>query len=131
PSFNDIFWRTPYSGGQWSVETMSGIEIQAHMISHILSAVLDNRPLIWWWSEPGEALWIWCWAVVGGMVAGNFNLLRSVLLGTGTAVVVLYGSCWVLLIVTGGWVPLIPATIALVATSASVVVYGLQSDQSN
>ncbi|NEN99384.1 MAG: CHASE2 domain-containing protein, partial [Moorea sp. SIO3I7] len=127
PSFKDHMWRTPYSGGQGSVETMTGIEIQAQMISHILSAVLDNRPLIWWWSEPGEALWIWCWAVVGGMVAGNFHLLRSVLLGTGTAVVILYGSCWVLLIVTGGWVPLIPATIALVTTSASVVVYsGLQ-----
>ncbi|NEO64390.1 MAG: CHASE2 domain-containing protein, partial [Moorea sp. SIO4G2] len=121
PSFNDNFWRTPYSGGQWSVETMSGIEIQAQMISHILSAVLDNRPLIWWWSEPGEALWIWCWAALGGTVAGNFNVLRSVVLGTGTALVVLYGSCSVLLIVTGGWVPLIPATIALVATS--VVVY--------
>ena len=131
-SFNDIFWRTPYSGGQFSVKTMSGIEIQAHMISHILSAVLDNRPLIWWWSKPGEALWIWCWAVVGGMVAGNFNLLRSVLLGTGTAVVVLYGSSWVLLIVTGAWVPLIPATIALVTTVASVVVYcRLESDYSN
>lgn len=131
PSFNDDMWRTPYSGGQWSVETMTGIEIQAHMISHILSAVLDNRPLIWWCSEPCEALWIWCWALVGGMVAGNFNVLRAVLLGTGT-VVLLYGSCWVLLIVTGGWVPLIPATIALVATSASVVVYcRLQSDHSN
>ncbi|NEO92454.1 MAG: CHASE2 domain-containing protein [Moorea sp. SIO3G5] len=132
PSFNDHRWDTPYSRGQFSVKTMTGIEIQAHMISHILSAVLDNQPLIWWWSEPGEALWIWWWAVVGGMVARNFNVLRAVLLGTGTAVVVLYGSCWVLLIVTGGWVPLIPATIALVATSASVVVYcRLQSDQSN
>ncbi|EGJ34487.1 MULTISPECIES: CHASE2 domain-containing protein [Moorena] len=130
PSFNDDMWRTPYSGGQFSLKTMTGIEIQAHMISHILSAVLDNRPLIWWWSEPGEALWIWCWAVVGGMVAGNFNVLRPVLLGTGTALVVLYGSCWVLLIVTGGWVPLIPATIALVATSV-VLYFGLQSDQSN
>jgi CHASE2 domain-containing sensor protein len=53
PSFNDHNWLTPYSTGNWSVHTMSGLEIQAHMVSQILSAVLDERPLIWWLSKPG------------------------------------------------------------------------------
>ena len=69
PSFNDHRWNTPYSRGQWSVQTMTGVEIQAQMVSQILSAVLDNRPLIWWLPKPVEILWIGSWSLVGG-VAG-------------------------------------------------------------
>ncbi|HEY9729725.1 MAG TPA: CHASE2 domain-containing protein, partial [Chroococcales cyanobacterium] len=129
-SFHDDRWRTPYSESRWPIRTTTGIEIQAHMLSQILSAVLDGRPLIWCWSKLGEAIWIGFWAFVGGMVAWrSTSLPRLVGLG-GVALGVLYGSCLGLLIWQGCWVPLIPSALVLVVSGGSVVVYTLfQSKQ--
>jgi CHASE2 domain-containing sensor protein len=124
-SFNDHRWHTPYSGGQWSNRTMTGVEIQAHMVSQILSAVLDNRPLIWWWSKPGEAVWIWCWSVVGSLLAWRFESPLRLVLSVGVTLGVLYGCCLGLLTLKGGWVPLVPSALVLVVTGGSVVVYSL------
>ena len=56
------FYSTPYT----TYETpLPHVVLQAHLISQILSAVLDNRPLLGWWSQGSEALWIWVWA--GGL----------------------------------------------------------------
>ena len=122
PSFKDHRWHTPYTGSQASVQTMTGVEIQAHMVSQILSAVLDNRPLIWWLPKLGETFWIWGWSLVGGLLTWRLQLPRSILLG-GVAVGVLYGSCWGLLVLQGGWLPLIPSTLALVTTGSSLAIY--------
>lgn len=119
-SFKDYF-ATPYSSGPWPQE-MPGILIQAHMVSQILSAVLDQRPLLWWFPPWGETLWVWGWSVVGGALVGYFRSpLRLGLVG-GAALVTLYGLCFVFLL-KGGWVPLVPSVLALVVTGASVMAY--------
>ncbi|MES1026672.1 CHASE2 domain-containing protein, partial [Gloeocapsa sp. BRSZ] len=41
-SFQD-YWRTPYNRNEWSMQSISGVALQAQMVSQILSAVLDNR----------------------------------------------------------------------------------------
>ncbi|MDJ0692653.1 MAG: CHASE2 domain-containing protein [Xenococcaceae cyanobacterium MO_188.B32] len=123
PSFRDHNWRTAYSTGNWSVRTMSGVEIQAHMVSQILSAVLDKRPLIWWLSKSEEVIWIWFWSLAGGLLVWRFSSPRSALLGIGVAASFLYISCWILLIVNGGWLPLVPSILVLVVTGSSVAIY--------
>ena len=123
PSFNDHNWRTPYSKGNWSVDTMSGVEIQAHMVSQILSAVLDKRPLIWWLSKPGEVIWIGFWSLVGGLWVWRFPSPISAFLGIGVAASLLYISCWILLILNGGWLPLVPSILALVVTGSTIAIY--------
>ncbi|MDJ0636832.1 MAG: CHASE2 domain-containing protein, partial [Xenococcaceae cyanobacterium MO_188.B29] len=123
PSFNDHNWRTPYSTGNWSVSTMSGVEIQAHMVSQILSAVLDKRPLIWWLSKSEEFIWIWFWSLTGGLLVWRFPLSISALLTVGIAASLLYISCWILLIVNGCWLPLVPSILVLVVTGSSVAIY--------
>ncbi len=123
PSFNDHHWRTPYSSGYFSVKTMTGVEIQAHMVSQILSRVLDQRPLIWSWSKPIETMWIWSWSLVGGLLAWRLISLRLILLRGGVALVVLYASCWGLLTFKGGWIPLVPSALALVAVKSSLAIY--------
>lgn len=125
PSFNDHRWHTPYSWNQGSVQTMTGIEVQAHMVSQILSAVLDGRPLIGWWSKRGEALWIWCWSLVGGLLAWRFQLTGLLVVWGGIAFGILYGCCLGLLILKGSWIPLVPSALALVVTGGSVAVYTL------
>lgn len=123
PSFNDVHWRTPYTGGQLPVQTMTGVEIQAHMVSQILSAVLDHRPLIWSLPELGEIVWIWVWSVVGSVVAWRGRSARVIIFSTSVALITLYGSCWVLLVVKGCWLPLVPSVLALVGMVGGWTVY--------
>ena len=120
--FNDDNWRTPYSKGNWSVDTISGVEVQAHMISQILSAVLDNRPLIWWLSKPGEVVCIWFWSLAGGLLVWRFPSPRSTFLGIGVAASLLHICCWLLLTLNGGWLPLVPSILVLVVTGSSITI---------
>ncbi len=110
-------WLTPYSAGH--TEKLPGVIMQAQMVSQLLSAVLDRRPLLWVWSFWGEALWIWGWSLVGGMLASNFRSLLRLGLSGGVALGVLSGLCFGLFL-KGAWVPLVPSAIALVATGGIV-----------
>lgn len=112
-------WFTPYSAG--AAEKLPGVIVQAQMLSQILSAVLDRRPLLWVWSFWGEALWIWGWSIVGGIFACNFRSLLRLGLAIGTTLGILYALCFGLLL-KGAWVPLVPAAIALIATVGIVKV---------
>lgn len=101
---------------------MPGVIVHAQMVSQILSAVLDRRPLLWVWPAWGEALWVYSWSVVGGLLAWRMrHPLRLGLAGV-AALGVLAGVSFGLL-TQGGWVPLVPSALALVVTSGSVVVY--------
>lgn len=110
-------WATPY--GTNSLERVPGVFIQAQMASQLLSAVLDQRPLLWVWAGWIEAGWIFGWAIAGGMVIWvqpsriQQGLIIVGMLGT------LTGISFVLLM-QGGWVPLMPAAIAVLATSTIV-----------
>jgi CHASE2 domain-containing sensor protein/two-component sensor histidine kinase len=90
-----------------------GIEMQAHSISQITSAVLDERPLLKTWAEGWEYVWIIGWGLVG-ISLGRF--LRSpwgILLGLGLGIILLLGICYGLLLL-GWWVPIVPALLPLV-----------------
>ena len=119
PSTND-YWKTPYSTAAASQE-IPGVFIQAQMTSQILSAVQDGRPLIWWWSFWTETLWIWGWAAVGAVLAWLRQPLYSGL-ATSTALLLLFGICLGIFI-QAGWIPLVPAALALVATQVAVLVW--------
>lgn len=111
-SQKDIF-NTPYGERR-------GLQIQAYMVSQILSAVLDGRPLLQAWPQWGDAIWIWGWSLVGGLLAWRCRSVPLRMLGGGTACGALYGLCFVFLI-QGDWVPLIPPAIAFVASGGCVV----------
>jgi CHASE2 domain-containing sensor protein len=138
PSFNDDSWLTPYSS-DWSVQTMSGVEIQAHMVSQILSTVLDDRPLIWTLPEYVEVIWIFAWSLVGGFLvwcvrfsSANISQMPLVIILFGSlGLVILYSICWLLLVVQAAWLPLIPAVWVLVASIGSLVVYQTYSSKNN
>jgi len=115
---------------------MRGLEVHAHMVSQILSAALDGRPLIWLLPPWGDALWVWSWSLTGGILVWQLRkrskreaqpLLRLVL-ALGLCVTVLYGLCWFFLL-QGGWLPLVPAAIAVLATG-SVSLLALWGEQS-
>ncbi len=122
-SFPD-YHLTPYSTGHRPIEKMPGVVVHAHMVSQILSAVLDNRPLLWVLPKWGEVLWISGWSLIGGLIALELRSKPRIVLGLATAGILgtLYGLCFGLLI-QGGWMPLVPSAVALITTGVTVAAY--------
>ncbi len=119
-SFRD-YSLTPYASSQGKPQEIAGVCLQAQMVSQLLSAALDGRPLLWTWNVWGEVIWIWGWAVTGGVLATY--LRRPIYLGwaVGLAFLSLYGICLILLILYSCWSPLIPAAIALGGSAVILV----------
>jgi CHASE2 domain-containing sensor protein len=120
PSTVDL-WKTPYSARALpNQKQIPGVFVQAHMVSHILSAVLDFRPLFWWWEVWVEAFWIWGWSLVGGTIAWCIRQpLRLVLAGL-AGLGVLFVACFGIFTLAG-WIPLVPSALVLVATQVAVI----------
>ncbi len=119
PEAKDDFY-TPYSGGARDSQKMPGVTVHAQAVSQILSAVLDDRPLIWTWSPLGEGIWVILWGLGGALFAwyarrpATFTLGAAVLLGG------LYGSCYLLLF-QGGWIPVVPPALSLALAAGGVI----------
>lgn len=107
------YWETPYSASAPDNEKeIPGVFVQAQMVSHILSAVLDRRPLLWWWSEWVEAFWVWGWSLLGGIIA--WRIWQPLYLGLAIAIALLtlFSICFGIFI-QAGWIPLVPSVLAL------------------
>ncbi|HEY9607737.1 CHASE2 domain-containing protein [Allocoleopsis sp.] len=106
---------------------MRGMDVHAHMVSQMLSAVEDGRPLIWWLSHWGDTLWVWVWSLTGGIVVWMVRSRQAyatrspliLVLTLTLSVTLLYGLCWAFLL-QGGWLPFVPAALALVITGGAV-----------
>ena len=126
PSAGDRF-PTPYGSG--FKQQLPGVFIHAHMASQMISAVLDDRPLLWFWPWWGDGLWIGFWSLVGGLLVWGFRSpLHQVAAGV-LALGSLYGICFIVLFAGGGCLPLIPSAIALVTTSGTIVVRRISQKQ--
>ncbi len=101
---------------------ISGVSIHAHVVSQILSAVENNRPLFWWLPQWGDTLWVWCWSLTGGIVMWFWRipLLRS--LAVSSSVAILTVVCW-LGFIRGAWFPLVPSAFGIILTGSYVVVW--------
>ena len=118
-------WLTPiYPDGP-----VPGVIVQSHMISQLLSAALDNRPLIAPLSPWQSVGWIWTWAVVGGFLAlwrsprnPMSYFFAAWIVSLTAASAFLYGICFFSLI-RGHWVPFASLVVALVLSSVLVTIY--------
>lgn len=118
---NDDF-ATPFSAAAQDRVLMPGVVLHAQVVSQILSTVLEGRPLIWYWSQGSEILWIFLWSVVGGTLAWKIRrpwILIPVALVAGG---VLYGISYAVFVQQAGWIPLVPPAIGLALTTFSVVI---------
>ncbi|MEM9213234.1 MAG: CHASE2 domain-containing protein [Cyanobacteria bacterium P01_F01_bin.150] len=115
-SYND-FHDIPHRG---DLHEIPGVELQAHMISQLISAVLDGRPLIWWWPRWGEVCWLMGWSLLGAATAWQLSRWQLILLIDGISVVVLYVFCYVALVLSGVWVSLLPPSIGLLVSSGAI-----------
>jgi CHASE2 domain-containing sensor protein len=99
---------------------LPGAVVHGQMISQLVSAALDNRPLIRWWPLWGETLWIGLWAVVGGLVVRQLVRPVGLAIGATVGVLLLTGLSYGLLVGIGLWVPLVPALWAGLGTAGLV-----------
>ncbi|MGL6338616.1 MAG: CHASE2 domain-containing protein, partial [Waterburya sp.] len=89
-----------------------GVELQAHAISQIVSAVLDGRSLLKVWSDEWEYLWIFVWGFIGIALGRLFQSPWKIFLGLGILSTGLILVCYLLLL-EGWWIPVVPTLLAL------------------
>jgi adenylate cyclase len=124
PTANDLFY-TPYSKTERGAPRMPGVVLHAQMVSQILSAVLDNRPLFWYWPEWAEIVWIIGWSSVGGALVARTERLRTIAF-SGLTCLGMLSSFTLVLFTRGGWIPVVTPTIGLVVTGIAVETYQRQ-----
>ncbi len=100
---------------------VNGVELHAHGVSQLVSAVLDDRPLLRTWTDGWEYLWIVAWGLVGILVGRVLSAsgVAPIFLGVGVACLSLGVICGGLLLV-GWWVPIVPAMMALILNGAGL-----------
>ena len=109
------YFETPYG-------PMAGLWVHAHMVSQMLSAVLDGRSLIttlpywrsWQW---GDWLWVLAWGAGGGYLGYRVRRHKRWMMLCLLGGMALYGISW-LGLVLGVWLPLVPSAAA--ATGATI-----------
>ncbi len=88
----------------------NSLDIQAHAVSQIISAVLDGRSLLNTWPDAWEYLWIMVWGSVA-VIWGRSKLSpQKKLMGIAIIQIGLMGVGYWLLI-SGWWIPVIPAAL--------------------
>ncbi|AOX01221.1 histidine kinase [Moorena producens PAL-8-15-08-1] len=96
-----------------------GVEVHAHTVSQIISAVLDGRPLLRVWSDSWEYIWIMVWGFLGISLARLTKTPRHNLLSVSVAGISLVGLSYLLLI-WGWWIPVVPTWFVLTVNGVSI-----------
>lgn len=128
-SLNDLFY-TPYSGDPIDTpERTAGVEIQANLVSQILNAVIEGRPLLKTWSEPIEWAWIFVWSSISAILSWKWRYLGGVrqfsarrLMGPFVTVSTLLGITYQAFLL-GWWLPVIPAFLGLAGSVLAITSY--------
>ncbi len=131
-SKKDLF-PTPYSivtphqneDGSNQSGLSAGVMLHAQALSQILGVVLDGHRLFWFWSEAGEAVWIFGWAAIAGILA--WKLRDPVLLIPGLMLfwVILGGTSFAIFL-AHGWVPVVAPIVASILSGSGLITYRTQ-----
>ena len=124
-SFKDVYF-TPYSDRAGLAQAMPGVEIHANIISSILSATLDQQPLLQTWPEALEWLWIIAWSSLGAVLSWQFRYRPkqqrttyrrwgSVSLSLAALTSISYGA-----LLKGWWIPLVPPFLGFVGSAVLI-----------
>ncbi|BAZ16514.1 hypothetical protein NIES4071_83910 [Calothrix sp. NIES-4071] len=116
------YFLTPYSMATTPQKEIPGVVLQAHMVSQLLSAVLDHRPLLWVLPAWGEMLWIFSSSLLAGILTVYSQSKLKLTIFISAELLTLYGCCFILLLY-GGWMPFLPSALGLILTAISVKEY--------
>ena len=120
PSLKDVFL-TPYSLTSEGTVLMPGVEVQAHITSHLLSVVLDGDRPFWFWAEWQELLWILSWAIAGVVLAWFIRKPLALIASEILLLAILVGFSFYLYL-QQGWIPVVAPALAFVLTSVTTLI---------
>lgn len=98
-----------------------GLLLHAQMVSQLVSAVEDRRPLLRFWPLWGDFIWVSGWSLLGSLLMKRFCSFLSLGLVGGILLISLSGSSFILLLKEGTLVPLVPSVFALLITEGIVI----------
>ncbi len=114
-------------------EKIPGVFLQAQMLSQILSAVLNDRPLIGWWSIRSETLWVLGWSFLGAILGFLINYRNRKRLALILVVSLAIGAQFIfslfIFVEAFKWIPLVPAVLVFLFTVLPVAYLGDQISQ--
>ena len=106
-SAGDIFYTFAVPTSQLKGQ-IYGVDYHAHVVSEILSYVIDNRPMLNSWGDAGEYLWIIVWGLVPIALGRLTQSVWANLLSVCVAGICLFGYGYVMLWLWGIWIPIAP-----------------------
>ncbi|MEO0868331.1 MAG: CHASE2 domain-containing protein, partial [Cyanobacteria bacterium J06642_11] len=111
---NSDDFNTPYG------DSVPGVYLHGQMISQLINAALEDRPLMHWWPFIEEAGWILLWSGVGGIIFWRFVRPVPVLLASLGSVSLLTLACYGFMVGPVVWVPWVPALMGWGITGSAV-----------
>ena len=123
PSSKD-YLATPYG------QTIPGVFIQAQMVSQLISAVKDGRAPIRVWAWPVEILWVWGWALIGGVLAWRCRSIIGLLGLAISALTTLAGFCFYGMM-QSQWAPLVPTALGFMIANGGVALIITNQDRNH
>ncbi|RCJ30317.1 histidine kinase [Nostoc punctiforme NIES-2108] len=111
-SAGDIFYTSALSNLNLSGQ-IYGIDYHAHVISQILSSVIDSRTMLHSWGEFGEYTWIFVWGFLSIVIGRLTQSAQANLLTVSVAAFCLFSCGYMMLWVWGVWIPVAPSFLIL------------------
>ncbi|MEA5463396.1 CHASE2 domain-containing protein [Leptothoe sp. PORK10 BA2] len=111
---NSDDFNTPYD------DSVPGVYLHGQMISQLINAVLEERPLMRWWPFLGESGWILLWSSMGGLVFWWFVRPGPLLLAGLGSISLLTLACYGFMVGPVIWVPWVPALVGWGMTGSAV-----------
>ena len=110
------YFDTPYG-------MMPGVWIHAHMTSQLLSAVQDERSLIWSLPQWGDWLWVLGWTIIMGAILACLTKKPVIFsLIAGVCLILILDRICLLMLLRGAWLPYIPTILALTTITTAAVI---------
>ena len=113
---------TPYTRLGGDNYEMYGVEVHAQMVSQVLTAVLDGRPLAWSWPEAAEMVWVVLCGAGGSLLVWRVrrsNLLTADLLAGSAGILGISVACFLV----NAWVPAIAPLSSFLLAGTGLLAY--------
>lgn len=120
-SIKDFFY-LPYSNSWFRYpQKIPGVFVHANVTSQIVSAAIDNRPLLNTYNKVLEFIWILLWGIISVIIFLTWRNLYAIAFSLLVSISCLLLICY-LAFLAGWWLPLIPSLLTLVVTTVVLII---------
>lgn len=120
-SIKDFFY-LPYSNNWFRYpQKIPGVFVHANVTSQIISAAIDNRPLLNTYNKVLEFIWILLWGIVSVIIFLYWRNIYAIAFVLLVSISCLLLICY-LAFLAGWWLPFIPSLLTLVVTTVVLII---------